>query len=445
MLRAATYAALLLGAAGCLGDLVKPPGNDGGSIGGDGGPGRDADPDAGDPDGFDGDLAIRITTMVVDLNGNGFPDLVLLNDPPTPADRGVLVYFDREEGFFAAPDRFLPTDSLHPLVATTGDFVGGAPIDLMVIATSDDDTPYVALFENSGASTFTETTIQGFPGRQLTAGSVTSPTPVFASRVFIRGSTEVVPGLVFGDSDLALYLTPDDWSQVTAADELPLDVGGTTTMNVALPLPSEEDDRNDLLVLDNQGGYWLENDGSEDGGYQAGPSELPGLWLDFNRAFFVFDLGIDAVPDFMTLDRMDLRVGSVSWTAPENLDVDVRQLDPAPDFVDDFGEALFAVDVDGTGGVDLLVLDLDLAGREGQFVLHAARNLENDGAGTITTSSGRIDVDASHSGEPTRLVAGDFDHDGVVEVWLFDAALEGRLCLIGEVYSADNYRFNECE
>ena len=443
MMRAATYAALLLGAAGCLGDLVKPPGNDSGSIGGDGGSGRDGDPDAGDPDEFDGDLAIRITTMVVDLNGNGFPDLVLLNDPATPADRGVLVYFDREESFFAAPDRFLPTETLHPLVATTGDFAGGAALDLMVICSDEDDTPYVVLFENAGDSTFTTAAMQGFPGRQLSAGSVASPTPVFATRAFIRGSTDVVPGLVFGDSDLAVYLTPDNWATVTASDDALLDVGGSTTMNVALPIPSEEDDRNDLLVLDNQGGYWLQNDGSENGGYQAGPSELPGLWLDFNRAFFVFDFQGDDIPDFLTLDRMDLRIGAVSWTEPASLDVDVRQLDPPPAFQDSYGDALFAADIDGINGMDVLILDE--AEREEQFGLHAARNLLDGNEGVIEPTSGRVDADTTHVGDPTRLVAGDFDHDGVVEVWVFDAALESRLCLIGEIYSADNYRFNECE
>lgn len=444
MMRAATCAATLLLATGCLGDLVKPPGQDGGTTGRDGGAGGDAsDPDAGTPSGFDGDLAVRITTMVVDLNDNSFPDLVLLNDPATAEDRGVLVYFDRQQDFFAAPDYFVPIESLHPLVATTGDFVGGAALDLMVIARSDDDTPYIVLLENSGESTFSIAKMQGFPGRTLTAGSVASPTPVFAARTFIQDSADAAPGLVFGDSDLALYLAPDDWQAVSASDDAVLDVSGSATMNVALPVPSEENDRNDLLVLDNQGGYWVKNDGSAGGGYQAGPSELPGLWEDFNRAFFVFDREGDGIPDFFTLDRTDLRVGTVSFTAPADLEVDVRQLAPSPEFQDSFGDALFAIDVDGTGGVDLLILDE--VEDEGQFELLAARNLENSGAGIIAPSSGRVDVDATHVGDPTRLVAGDFDHDGVVEVWVFDAALESKLCLVGEVYSADMYRFNECD
>lgn len=444
MIRTETCAVMLLLAAGCLGDLVKPPGQDGGASGGDGG-GRDgADgPDAGIPSGFDGDLAVRITTMVVDLNDNGFPDLVLLNDPATGEDRGILIYFDRQQDFFAAPDQFVPIDSLHPLVATTGDFIGGAAVDLMVVARSDDDTPYIVLLENSGESELAIAKMQGFPGRTLTAGSVASPTPVFAARTFIQDSAAAVPGLVFGDSDLALYLAPDDWQAVSASDDAMLDVSGTTTMNVALPIPSAENDRNDLLVLDNQGGYWVKNDGSGSGGYQAGPSELPGLWEDFNRAFFVFDREGDGIPDFFTLDRTDLRVGLVSFTAPADLGVDVRQLDPAPAFQDSFGDALFAVDVDGTGGVDLLILDE--VEEEGQFGLLAARNLENPGAGMISPSSGRVDVDATHVGDPTRLVAGDFDHDGVVEVWVFDAALASKLCLVGEVYDVDHYRFNECD
>ena len=444
MMRIATCTATLLLAAGCLGDLVKPPGQDGGASDGDGGGGRDAsDPDASVPSGFDGDLAVRITTMVVDLNDNSYPDLVLLNDPSTAEDRGVLIYFDRQEDFFAAPDQFLAIESLHPLVATTGDFVGGAALDLMVVARSDDDTPYVIVLENTGESSFMMAKMQGFPGRALTAGSVESPTPVFAARTFIQDSAAAVPGLVFGDSDLALYLAPDDWQAVSASDDAVLDVVGTTTMNVALPIPSGENDRNDLLVLDNQGGYWVKNDGSVNGGYQAGPSALPGLWEDFNRAFFVFDREGDGIPDFFTLDRTDLRVGTVSFTAPADLEVDVRQLDPSPEFQDSFGDALFAVDVDGTGGVDLLILDE--VEEEGQFGLLAARNLENAGAGIISPSSGRVDVDATHVGDPTRLVAGDFDHDGVVEVWVFDAALESKLCLVGEVYSADMYRFNECD
>jgi len=158
MIRAATFAALLLGAAGCLGDLVKPPGQDGG-VDRDAGP----EPDAGGTGELPGDLAIRITTLVVDLNGNARPDLVLLNDPPTPADRGVLVYFDREQGFFGAPDAFLSTDDLHPLVATTGDFVGGAPLDLMVVANDEDATPYLFLFENGGQSSFSQAASQGRP------------------------------------------------------------------------------------------------------------------------------------------------------------------------------------------------------------------------------------------------------------------------------------------
>lgn len=436
MIRAATFAALLLGAAGCLGDLVKPPSQDGG---GD----RDAgpEPDAGGTGELPEDLAIRITTLVVDLNGNARPDLVLLNDPPTPADRGVVVYLDREQGFFSAPDAFLSTDDLHPLVATTGDFVGGAPLDLMVVANGDDGTPYLFVFENSGQSSFSQAASQGFPDRQVSAGSVDVPAPVFVTRAFIQGSTQAPPGVFFGDSDQAIYVTVDDWTQLSATDDIDVDVL-TDTMNVALAVPSAELDRNDIVVLDNQGGYLLRNNGSPGGGF-AEPTNGPGLWDDNQRAFFTFDFAADDAPDFITLDdQMDLRVGTVTWTAPDTLDVDVKPLAPAPDFGDDVGDALFVTDIDGISGTDILVLD-DVNGEEA-FWLHAARNVFVDESAAVP-DSGRIDVDATHIGNPTRLVAGDFDDDGDVEVWVFDPSLDFKSCLVGEIYDSDHYRFNPCE
>lgn len=444
MIRTATCAAMMFCAAGCLGDLVKPPAQDGGTSDGDGGAGRDgaADPDAGDTVAFPGDLAIRITTLVVDLNDNGKPDLVLLNDPAATGDRGVLVFFDRSEGFFDAPDQYLPTNDLHPLVATTGDFVGGAALDLMVVANADDDTPYVVLFEGSGDSTFTQGPQQGFPGRTITAGTVVDSTPVFAARTFLRGSTDFAPALVLGDSDLALTVSPDDWNAVSSTDDVLLDVG-TTTMNFAAGVPSAEPDREDLFVVDNEGGIWLENNGSTEGGYQAGPTDLPG-WPEFNRAFFFFDFQVDGIPDFITLDRTFLDVGRLAWDGELTMDVD--RLTPEPSFGDSFGDALFAADIDGIPGMDFLILDDVKPGSpdDEHFGVHAARNIEIDESGAFPVS-GRVDVDASHLGDPTRLVAGDFDGDGVVEVWVFDPSLTTRMCLVGEVYQTDHYRFNECD
>ncbi len=444
MRRVSTYAAamLLLG-AGCLGDLDKPDAPDGGSI--DGSPGGDGggDPDAGDTVQLPGDVAIRITTLVADLNGNGAPDLVLLNDPQTVADRGVLVYFDRREDFFAAPDQFLPTDELHPLVAAVGDFVGGAALDLMVVANDDSAAPYVFAFEGSGQSTFSQVVERGFPGRAVSAGSVGDETPVFATRAFVVGSHDQSPGLVFGDSDQALYVSVPDWTMVTASDDVSIDVG-TTTMNVALPIPSAEDDRNDLLVLDNQGGFWLTNNGSVSGGFQTGPASSA-LWENNNRAFFVFDIEGDGIPDFMTLDQMQLHVGALSWAA-DDLTVDVRLMDPAPSFGDSFGDSLFAADIDGEAGMDLLVLDDVKPGSpdDEHFGLHVARNIMNVDSDTISTASGDIDVESSFVGDPTRVVAGDFDRDGTVEVWVFDASLELLMCLVGESGAGDSYHFNEC-
>jgi len=212
-------------------------------------------------------------------------------------------------------------------------------------------------------------------------------------------------------------------------------------MNVALAVPSAEPDRNDIVVLDNQGGHLLRNNGSPGGGF-AEPTSVPGLWDDNSRAFFTFDLARDDVPDFITLDQMDLQVGTVTWTAPDMLVVDVKPLTSAPDFGDDFGDALFVTDIDGLAGTDILVLD-DVNGEE-EFWLHMARNVYVDESAAVP-DSGRVDVDDTHIGNPTRLVAGDFDGNGDVEVWVFDPSLDFKSCLVGEIYDNDHYRFNPCE
>jgi hypothetical protein len=426
-----TLVVLLL--AGCLGDLTKPAGEDGGPGGG------------GD---WPGDLDIRITTLVADLNGNASPDLVLLNDPATEEDRGLLVFFDRASGFFEAPDQFLSTDGLHPLVAATDDFSGGAALDLMVVARAEDDSPYLIVFEGSGASSFAMVKTQGFPGSDLTAGSVSVPEPVFAARTYVLGSHDAPAGLVFGDLDDVFYVSiPSDrnWMMVTATDDVAIP-SGSTTMNLALPILSAVDDRNDILLLDNQGAYRWQNDGADPAGFQAG-STFDGLWPDRRRAFFAFDIEADGIPDFMTLELDDLRVAHVSSSGAA-LDIDVRSVSASPVFGDGQGDALFAADVDGGGSIDLLLLDDVKPGspNDERFILMAARNLTDNADGTtIDPESGRIDADDSWVGDPTRLVAGDFDVDGDVDVWVFDQTLGFKQCLEGEVFSGDMYRFKACD
>jgi hypothetical protein len=432
MMRIAPCAALLL-AAGCLGDLVKPPGEDGGMGGGDA-----MAPDAGGTVAWPGDLAIR-TSLVADLNNDAYPDLVLLNDPETADDRGVLVFFDRQDGFFAAPDQFLSTAPLHPLVVVTGDFVGGAPLDLVVVASNADDDPYVVVFEGSGESSFAPKAQQGFPELELTAGTVAAPTPVFAAPVYISDTTQL--GLVFGDSDLAVMISPDDWTNLTTSDDVTIDVG-TSTMNAVAGAPSAQENRQDLFVVDNERGYWLQNDGSATGGFGATPTELSPWAAPNQRAFFFFDLEQDFIPDLMTLDQSVLEVGLLSWGADE-LSMNVYRLDPAPTLGDSYGEALFAADIDGIFGMDLLVLD-DIDGDD-HFGIDAARNIAVVDADTMTPDTGRVDRDATHIGDPTRLVAGDFDRDGIVEVWVFDPSLALNMCLTGEIYDVDQFRFVACE
>ncbi len=439
---ATTFVLSLL--AGCLGDLVKPAGRDGGPDD-DGGAGDGGSPDAATPGEWPDDLAVRITTLVDKINDNERPDLVLLNDPDTPEDRGVLVLFDRPGGFFDAPDAFLSTQTVHPLVATTGDFLGGAPIDIMVVGQRDtDDAPFVIGFENNGDGTFTRRLLQALPGRAITAGSVESPTPAFAARTYIRDSSAAPPGLVFGDSQDALYLSvPEDWSVVRAGDEVSLDAAvSSETMNVAVPIPSMQADRNDLLVLDNQGAAWLSNTGIVEGGYQL-EQNLNALWDNNNRAVFVFDFDADDILDFMTLDQMKLDVGHVKWSS--SLELDVRHLTPSPSFGDSFGDALFAADIDGVSGMDLLVLDNVAASTT--FGIHVARNVEDDADDpiAIVPRSGSIDVIATYTGHPTRLVAGDFDGDGTVEVWAFDSSLGFKRCLVARVHGADELALDPCD
>lgn len=433
----ATWPALLLCAAGCLGDLVKPPGLDGGPGDGGGGPPDARLADAGDTVAWPGDLAVRVTSLVRELNDNPYPDLVLLNDPATAADRGLLVLFDRQDGFFAAPDQFLSTGSLHPLVATAEDVVGDAAPDLIAICIDESMDPYVQVFEGIAGSRFDDSRPpEGFPAFELSAGSVDSPTPVFAAAVRIRGNPR--RDLVFGDLDSAVAVAPDDWDDLGSVEPFSVDV--STSMNAAAAVPSAEAGREDLFLVDNDLAWWLANDGSEAGGFQSGPATFD-AWDSFVRSFFFFDLQPDGVPDVMTLDRDILDVGVLSLDGDTPVMED-GLLDPAPVFADSYGEALFAIDMDGIAGMDLLILDW--RAEDSHFGLHAARNVEIAG-GSVEPASRRIDLDESHVGEPTRMVAGDFDHDDTVEVWLFDAGLTAPLCLVGEIYDTDHLRFVECE
>jgi len=424
-----TCLALLL--AGCLGDLVKPPGEDGGPGGGSA--------DAAVPT----DIDIRLATLVVDLDLDDFPDLVLLNDAPIAGERGVRVYFDKESGFLDQPDQVLSTESLHPLVATTGDFVGGGLLDLMVVARDDDDVPYLVLFEQDSQRSFIRAASTGFPDLSIGGGSVSMPEPVFAARTYIRESMAAVPGLVFGDLDMAVTLSITDWSAVSAIDDRPL-ATGSSTMNLAIPVPSAQPDRNDLLVLDKQGGIWLKNAGATPGDF-GDAVDFPQRWAAHPRTFFVFDVQGDETPDFMTLDGSDLHVVQVTWVTDE-LGLTVRLLDPSPALPDGRGDALFATDIDGNAAMDLLILD-DVqppAADASHFGLLAAANVQTVDDGTISPANGRVDADRRHLGDPTRLVAGDFDRDGDVEVWVFDETLDFAMCLRPETYETDKIRFNEC-
>ncbi len=436
-MKRALASCLVVVLAGCLSNLDQPPGEDGGGPGG----GDGGSPDAIVPT----DTDIRITTLVTDLDleVEAFPDLVLLNDAPMPGERSVQVYFDTPSGFFGEPDQVLSTEMLHPLVAATGDFIGGALHDVMVIARDDDDVPYVILFEQDTARSFVRAASTSFPGRTIGGGTVSMPEPVFAAKTYIQESMEVNPGLVFGDLDMALSISITDWGTVSAADDRPL-VTGSSTMNLAIPVPSAQVDRNDLLVLDNQGGIWLKNDGGVPGDF-GNPTDLTALWPDHQRAFFAFDVMGDDAPDFMTLDGADVSVGEVTWSG-DVLDVTVRQMDQSPLLGDGRGDALFATDMDDIGGMDLLILD-DIeppADDTEHFQLLAARNIMPIDTTTISPMSGMFDSDVSHAGSPTRLVAGDFNRDGDVEVWVFDQTLDFKMCLVGEIYQTNKMRFNEC-
>jgi hypothetical protein len=391
--------------------------------------------DAGPTQAFPPDLAIRPGPLTAELNGDVADDLLLLHQG---ADSGVIVMYGKAEGFLAGYDLILETPGAQPVAAFLADVIGGAPLDVMVLAQTDSGGDAVVyVFENLVGS-FAEPALRIFAGVGIEGGSATDPMPAFIAAAYVNDTS--ARAAVFGDLTDVKYFNPVDWSPSAVASASARDLVSPTppwsNVNHVVPVPSQVAGRADLVVFDNAQAYWFYNDGTPAGGYGGeAPAVVPLDDVNGRRSYRNGDFDASGVDDVATirdnvLTFMQLDVPlRVAVPLSFNDGVDGMDLDFVDDQLDDWA----LVNLDGPPNLELV--NVDSAPGSPDYGIRIFGNLQINGTEVIQDMPNL--QFRMFAGRPTRLAVGDFDGSGEKKVLVFDAAFGDRLCF---VHSKDEFQ-----
>jgi len=410
----------LVAAAGCLSKPPRPaedvdaaPGSDGGPSG-DGGPG----PVEGS---FAADAVIGVQHAVARLDGDGRDDLVLLGRLTAAGPDGIFIVLGRDDRFLAGYDEFLPLpESATPYAIEVSDFLGGAALDLLVLARALQGDAAILAYEGHGDGTFAEHPLTGPATTLMLQGTLESPVPTY---IFTARTGGDVRGFVYGSIDDAFTVKLPSWSAIDLHEavprRLPLPTGDSGAVQGMTRVPSASDGFDDFLEVRSGDVHWLVADGT--GLWREGP--IVSFGNPARRSVAFADLDGSGTVDAAAIFGHHLDFAMTIYPAGGNPPrIGVRTFSEEPNLADAETEAMYVGDLVGAAAPELLLLDAAPPMPTSGLRLYA--DLHPSGVDQIVPDYDGDDDDYLRlvSGARNRLLVGDFDGDGAKDIYPLNLA-----------------------
>lgn len=360
----------------------------------------------------DGEINLR-SGYVVDLDYDGWDDIVLLNETGDPATQGFFVLLGRDGADGSLYDAFVNTPDVQPYAVLVAQLGGGEDYDILIYGEGNDRGRLVAYPEASPA-TFDDPL-------SITMGS-TQPIPLGGSQpAFISlGDYDTVDGkleIVFGHEEGVFIGGIHEWGEDFRLNELytlsePGVPWGDTYVSGAIlegTAPVQ-----DILVAQRERVTWYANggDGSFTSDMHTTAVTAPGLW-----AVDYADINGDGRKDVFAVGNYAVSVYVPAAGATDG--THYLLYDDGTTGENDDGEldGIAALQINDDPRPDIVIMERANEATSDNFIkLYADVSIQ----GSMMVADEEV-LQELGSFEPRTMVYGDFDGDGVGELIVFDA------------------------
>jgi len=222
-----------------------------------------------------------VTTLAADLDGDGFVDLIIRKqvfEGVTSAKNTIYVYFGRKDGFAAKPAEIIESEGVALFQTQLVDLNGDGHPDLVVPYTSFGVFSLIRMLTAKTAKV--DFQIYPFEPRTRRFASEPISNRELKFRIPLSGESDLQavsvtadvtgdgrPDLIFGSSDEQLDIypalgggefasTPAETIEVRAAGVLDtVDLNGSGRSDIILSYPKTRGHRSEIIVLTNRGGW----------------------------------------------------------------------------------------------------------------------------------------------------------------------------------------------
>jgi hypothetical protein len=350
--------------------------------------------------------------QVVRLDDDCRDDAVLFGRLGGSGTHGIFVALGRPTGFLSGYDEVLLTPSnIVPLAIDVADVLGDDHVDIAVLADDADGEAVLLVYEGQGGTSFGAPLSRVATG-VFPSGTLAEPHPQY---VRVARTGPGVRGLVYGGLHAMSVLPVTDWTLSGFRAAIPVPLPGTGSglyVQGVVPVPSARADTDDFLVVLQQSARWLEAVG--DGTWR---DRIGVTFGNEQPRFAIFaDVDGDGTTDAVGAGPFDLDVVLTTYPGAGDPALDGRVFTPFPDLGDMNPDGLAVRDLGAGPAPELVVLDAE-ATDPSQSWLRIYDDVAAQGAGAIGPSTRGGDDDyVSTIAVAQRLVVGDFDGDGRVDI-----------------------------
>jgi len=365
---------------------------------------------------------VSVQHPVARLDADCRDDLVLIGRNGAGGAHGIFILLGRDQEFLTGYDAFLPIDEdALPLAIQVSDFMGDASVDLLVLARTRAHEGVLLAYPGRGDGTFAAPLTRAAATGFVPTGTLEMPEPVYVLTARVGGAGR---GVVFGGLEKAFTLQVDAWDTEGFRTHIPRGLPtriGSYTQGFAR-VGSAAAGFDDFMAVRDDHVLWLE---SENDGVWSGDLEVP--FARSGRRLVTFaDIDGSGTVDAASMVGNSMQLALTTYpSGTADPRVEVPFFSESPDLVDGSPDALAILDLAGDARPEILILDAAKPEEDSGLFVYRDVRLSGDRAMVVPAMLGHDDR-KQLPGMQNRMALGDFDGDGGIDLYPFQAGVAGE-------------------